>query len=160
MSEAVDCALQQKDFRFASLVAQAASHNVAFKRHVQRQLQQWKRPVGPISSGASFGANFGVSNSAFGAINTYRQHVYHILSGEIEEYAAVSDHYIDFTDRSLFISSGANLLDWKRGFGLYFWYGVGQDQDTPQDLTSALRLYEAAFQRCRLLICDCSFLTW
>lgn len=76
MGEAVECALRQKDSRFASLVAQAGGHNLAFKRQMQRQLQQWKKQ--DTMSPSAFGG------SAFGAINSYRQHIYHILSGEIE----------------------------------------------------------------------------
>jgi hypothetical protein len=66
VSEAVDVALQSKDFRFAALVSQAASNNALFKKNIETQVVQWK------------------NMKALQAINKYRQYVYHILSGEIE----------------------------------------------------------------------------
>lgn len=50
------------------------------------------------------------------------------------------------------MSRSANLLDWKRGFGLYFWYGMDQAaqqeaHSNAQNLPTALGLYQNAFNR-------------
>jgi hypothetical protein len=66
VSEAVEVALQNKDYRFAALVSQAASNNALFKKSIETQVVQWK------------------NMKSLQAINKYRQYVYHVLSGEIE----------------------------------------------------------------------------
>jgi len=66
VSAAVEVALQNKDYRFAALVSQAASNNALFKKNIETQVVQWK------------------NMKALQAINKYRQYVYHVLSGEIE----------------------------------------------------------------------------
>jgi hypothetical protein len=114
VSEAVDCALAQKDFRLAALIAQAASQSLDFKRHMRDQLEQWTRCIAPSSSGVttSLSAHHGLDNSAFAAINSFRQHVYHILSGDIEAYAQ------SFLQLSLFISPISSDVQWCKPVGL------------------------------------------
>jgi len=111
ISEAVEVALQSKDFRFAALVSQAASGNALFKKNIESQIIQWN------------------NMKAFDAINPFRQYIYLILSGEIK--------------------GGANLVDWKRGLALYFWYGrdASMKYDKFDTLQLALSLYEIACKK-------------
>jgi hypothetical protein len=111
ISEAVDVALQNKDFRFAALVSQAASGNALFKKNIESQVIQWN------------------NMKAFDAVNSFRQYIYHVLSGEIK--------------------GGANLVDWKRGLALYFWYGrdASMKYDKFDTLQLALSLYDTACKK-------------
>jgi len=73
ISEAVEVALQEKDFRFAALVSQAASSNALFKKNIETQVIQWN------------------NMKSFDVINQYRQYIYHVLSGEIKGGASFVD---------------------------------------------------------------------
>lgn len=105
LERACQAAIEAKDFRLATLLAQAGGDD-SFREDVYLQLSKWREHR--VDSHIS---------------KPYRR-IYELLCGNV----GISEgaHKSDVVDRSddIFIAEG---LDWKRAFGLHLWYGTFQD---------------------------------
>lgn len=72
IKEAVDVALKSDDFQFSALLAQAASRNSMFQKHVRSQIDVWEQ------------------TKQFDALHPMRQNIYYLLAGEVDKYGILS----------------------------------------------------------------------
>jgi nuclear pore complex protein Nup98-Nup96 len=96
VERACDSAIEGKDLRLATLVAQAGG-DAAFREDVFQQLARWRK----------YGSNEFISKE-------YRR-VYELLCGNVGSTEAEKDAV------AFHVAEG---LDWKRAFGLHLWYGT------------------------------------
>ncbi|EJU02491.1 hypothetical protein DACRYDRAFT_29637, partial [Dacryopinax primogenitus] len=95
--------MDANDLRLATLLAQASGADSIFRGAMKEQLLNWK------------------DEHVDAQVSSYYRKIYSLLTGEVLRVEGNRN----ITDRALSTSDVpiASSLDWKRAFGLFFWYG-------------------------------------
>ena len=119
VEKAVNAALENGDFNLATLVAQIGG-DADFRADVEEQLVKWKDQI--------IDAHIDES---------YRK-IYALLAGVVDIVPASKSKDPAEKCKDMLV---ADLLDWKRAFGLHLWYGTPMDGS----VVDAIRSYDNAY---------------
>lgn len=121
LDRACDAALTTGDLRLSTLIALAGGEDPSLKADLLEQVSLWRE------------------KRIDGHIDPAHRKIYELLSGNVA-------YSKGFGKKGLHVDASADVnvaegLDWKRAFGLHFWY-----QASHVNLWYAIKTYEAAFR--------------